>query len=228
VNCLVWIQLVLAESFAEEPRDRELCMDAVRYFEGVPAFGMRKHFVDHWISVEWEPIDAALPVEGLPTASAEVTLDFEHFKRSHRYPGELYREDLTRHRFRYATGPALVDWAREQPDCLYLMFGVAGRAYLERYGARSGPMGQVHGMFLDVHEDGRRCMVHHASTKLGRVASLDLSQYVDRMQAIYDGYAVYRLLEAWDYRRRSAVSAAAERVLEKERRIDGSRASRAL
>lgn len=197
VNCIVWITHVLAQAYGRDAADKLSISDRLRYFEGTPAFGLRKHFNAHWAAVEPAPLRPYFPEACAPFLSESVDLDPARLAKNRGYSCPLYRMDLSRVTYEY-TRPATLDvCAGHLQPGFYVLFGVETTAYAQKYGKASGPMGLVHGMFLEVGLAGE-AWIHHASTAAGKIKREKLAGYLKRMAPdLHKGYTLYDLDPEW-------------------------------
>ena len=205
VNCLIWLQLVLAEAYGNDPGERQVALDRIRYYGGHPAFSLRKHYVDHWLAIEPEPLrPVSLGRWGAPR-SQRVVLDPARFLAHVQFPLPMYRMQRRSFDVAYHEPIDVLNAARELPSGCRVAFAVPSEAYLDRYGTHSGPMGLVHGLVVHLSEPGstRRprpvaaCVVHHASTSAGRVVTKPLDLYLRESWGLHRGYALYDLDPGW-------------------------------
>jgi hypothetical protein len=196
VNCLTWIQFLISEVYSKDSEDKLRIMDRVRYYGGQVAYGLRKHFLDHWLSVEPEPLKKIPIKDVVGYETHAVTLDFDKFKTFHNYSGLLYREDLTDFVVESLTPEGLISFAQTLNKGFYFMFAIPTKKYLDLFAQNCGPLGVVHSIVLQVTE---KTVVYHASTQHGKVVSLDLNDYVNNMKSVFSGYVLYVLDNQWDY-----------------------------
>lgn len=234
VNCMTWLQFVISEVYGRGSADKTAVMDRVRYYGGHVGYGLRKHFVDHWMALEPEPlrrIDLS-GVEGYQQRFVE--LDLERFKTFHQYPCELYRQDVTRIKVEYLTADGLGRFVQKLNPGYYVAFGVAKAEYLRRYGGGCGPMGLVHSLVLQVTAapagmtDAQGAAIYHASTRLGAVTRVELPAYLPPMEEVFDGFALFELDPAWEWRPAPAEDDYVRRIKACEARLPRSQNQRRL
>lgn len=229
VNCLVWFQLLISNAYAQRPEDLPRILDRMRYYEGAVAYGLRKHFLDHWLGVEPGPVKK-LQLRGLEGyRSKTVELDFDHFKARHQYRCDLYREDAKRFEVESLTASGVVKYLESLPPGYYLCFPVANELYLRVYGQNSGPMGFVHPSVIQWREPGPASpegggaevgeFIYHASTAAHVVIKYPLQQYLDEKVKIYEGYGIFALDPGWDFSKPRTTSAEARRILNCEAKL---------
>lgn len=201
VNCIVWITQVIAEAFAQGRADKTPVLDRLRYFGGHVSFGTRKHYLAQSMALEPDPLKQ-LSLKGCASELVQpVALDYDRFIRANAYSCPLYRSESARFDVKYVDPDGLLSCATKLSPGIYVMFGVATDKYDEMYGKESGPLGLVHGMFLEVPSSAtiKTVKVHHASTAAKRVKVESLKDYVAKMrQSLHRGYAVYELDPTWD------------------------------
>ncbi len=56
VNCMIWLQMVIAKVYASSGLPLQKALDHIRYFGGTPAFCLRKHYTDHWVELDPAPL----------------------------------------------------------------------------------------------------------------------------------------------------------------------------
>lgn len=202
VNCLVWFQMVLSFAYAEGD-DVPQVLDKVRYYAGNIAYGLRKHYVDHWLQVEPLPMRKIDLRNSFGFRSKQIVLDFERFKRFHGYPCALYREDVRTIETEYLTPEGFLRKVDNLPPGYYACLPVANELYLSTYGKNSGPMGYVHPSFLFVpeprSEQSRGATVYHPSTITNKVIEFPAAEYVSYSVRIFEGYFIYGLEPEWNY-----------------------------
>lgn len=211
VNCIIWLQLLLSEiyGYGMSPEEKIKVMDRIRYFGGLPAYGLRKcHYIDLWLKVEPEPL-RRIGLEGLAGYERGfVEVDKKRFKRFHQYPCELYCEELSTFELKYLTAEGLLAHAATLTPGYYVVFPVASPYYVSLYGRSCGPMGLVHSLVLKVSppEPGRvrgvpgtDSLVFHASIITGTVCEVPLRQYLQEMRNIFTGYALFEIDPNWDF-----------------------------
>ncbi len=232
VNCLTWLQLVLAETYGHNPQEKLQVMDRLRYFDGHPGFGFRKHFIDQWTALDPQPLR---PVDfGFCPSSAvqpfHLSLDPAFFAQKINYQCPLYHQDRRAVDLQLVPGQGLAQCAGLLPEGYYVMFPVASDRYLKKYGAFSGPMAQVHAVLLAVKappgvppesRDAAEFKVYHASISSGKVIETELGSYVLHMWNLYRGYVLYSLAPDWDWQARPPMDDEGKRVAACEARLKG-------
>ena len=220
-NCILWLESVIADVYGKTDADKIQVMNRLRYYGGHIGFGMRKHFIDHWMTLESAPFKQHVPAACRSRVQKhEVTINPALFKESVGYDCPLYREAERSFSLDYLPPDEFVSCARNFEPGYYVIVAVASDAYLKRYGQTSGPMGYVHSLFLEVAPQGELIM-HHASILSGTVKRDDFPDYIRRTATFYNGFMAYRLDPAWDWRSNPGVPepfrAEAEKVLACER-----------
>jgi len=226
VNCIIWLYLLLADTYGSTPAEKEQAMNRIRYFDGQIAFGMRKHFIDNWMALDPEPL-VRKDLSSCPGIQTyKVQLDFNRFRNSVGYQCPLYRMRETSFEIPFVSGDGLIRCAAGFQPGYYVVFPLASDRYLQKYGTNSGPMGQVHAVLLKVPEkgtggDGNDLTVYHASISSGRVVETRLPAYVRNMANLFRGYAVYELDPSWNWKRKPAANKEAREILSCEARQKG-------
>jgi len=228
VNCIVWLQLIIAELYGwDHDQETKLhIMDRIRYYGGHVAYGLRKsHYLDLWLMLEPEPL-VRIRLTGLPGYTRGfIKVKKEQFKTFHDYRGPLYREEVDAFDIDYITGEGLVNCVRNLAPGYYISFGVAGPYYLSLYGQGQGPMGLVHSLVIKVsdsseaQQDGQsdgEAVVYHASTVSGSVNEVPLAEYVGRMSNLFHGYALFELDPNWDFLAKPTADEEMKRILDCE------------
>jgi hypothetical protein len=226
VNCIVWLYLLLADTYGSTPAEKEQVMNRIRYFDGQIAFGTRKHFTDRWMALDPEPL-VRKDLAACPGAQTfRVQLDLNRFRASVGYQCPLYRMREASFEIPFVTGDGLVQCAAGFQPGFYVVFPLASDRYLQKYGANSGPMGQVHAVLLKVPAGGAGAgsgdlTVYHASISSGRVVETRLPAYVRNMANLFRGYAVYELDPAWNWKRKPPVDKDTRAILSCETKLKG-------
>ncbi len=220
VNCLTWIQIVLAHAYGGE-RGVEECLRTLRYYGGVISFGTRKHFIDLWTTLDPGPLKPLAGGACVPDRVFEVTLDPQGWLDHLGFPCPSF-EAARRVRISAYSAEALQTCLDALAPGIYLSFPVANQRYLASFGQFTGPMIQVHGLFLERGENGT--LVHHASFAQRAVIRMGLPRFLLRFGDVFQGYALYRLDENWSCQARSspvlkeAFPSACERALDRGQR----------
>lgn len=238
VNCMVWLQLIICEVYSQGLVNKIDVMDRIRYYGGHVAYGLRKHFIDHWLSIEPAPLVKVAIGDFVGRREGSVELDYEKFRSSHNYPCRLYREDKRRFEFDYIAAETLLDFIDLLPHGYYFVFAVASDRYLERFGQYSGPMGLVHSLIMNVadaqesngsaNQHRNQGTVYHAATALGRIVEIPLPQYIEKMTSLYHGYSLFELDPAWGYSSLVVLNEEAQRIKEHEAKLPRNRVNRLL
>jgi hypothetical protein len=224
VSCTVWLQLLISEAYGEglKIEDKIRIMDRVRYYGGHVAYGLRKHYVDHWLAIDPKPFDLIDLSSFDGFRRRVIELDYERFKSFHGYSCSLYREDLRKIEVEYLTSEGFRNYVETLEPGYYISFPMAGDKYLEMYGKNSGPMGMVHSVILEVNPMAEQAVnpypksasaaIYHASTFRGSVVKMELPEYINKMQTIFDGYTVFELDYTWDFRAPAIEDEAVENI----------------
>jgi hypothetical protein len=229
VNCIIWLQLVLAEAYGygKSADDRLLIMDRLRYYKGAVGFSLRKHYIDHWLAIEPEPLlKVSLSEWATPLVHRSV-LEPAVFLAHNRFPLPLYQMERTTFEVEFYERAGIIAAAQLLPRRCYIGFAVPGKAYLDRFAGQSGPMGLVHALVLDLTGEAtnrrprslNQCIIHHASTSAHKVLSEPLASYVERSSDIHSGYALYQLDHNWDPLEPIALDQEASELQARERQL---------
>jgi hypothetical protein len=226
VNCIIWLDLLLADTYGSTPAEKEQVMNRLRYFKGQIAFGTRKHFTDNWMAFDPEPL-VRTDLSACPgVQNQEIQLDPDRFRASVGYKCPLYKMRDTSFEIPFVSGDGLVQCAAGFRPGYYVVFPLASDRYLQKYGANSGPMGQVHAVLLKVPAEGAGVngsdlTVYHASISSGRVVETRLPAYIRTMANLFRGYALYELDPAWDWKRKPSADKEAREILSCEAKMKG-------
>lgn len=228
VNCIIWITEVISETYGWGFSDKTAIMDRLRYYGGQIGFGLRKHYLTHWLALEPEPLKRVDLSSCAKGASEKVRIDYGRFLTFHDYPCGLYGMDRASFDVEYVTSKELEVCLDSLPDGYYFMFGAATDEFVRKYGRSSGPIGLVHGVILKLERDSGtsgkvRTVIFHASTVAQKVMEERLDRYAERMKSLHKGYAVYELDPEWDFTRLVKADSAAQSILRCEQGISSSR-----
>ena len=93
VDCMTWVQWVLALAYAGNERDPQPWLDAIRYYNAHVGFDTRKHYVDRWLTLDPGPL---VPIQShsLSVETERIDLALEDFRLHHQYPCELYQSEM--------------------------------------------------------------------------------------------------------------------------------------
>lgn len=229
VNCMVWVLLVLAETYGRQGRQdaRQLAMDCLRYYRGHVGFSMRKHYLEQWLALDPGPLRPVSLRELCAPEHYVSVLEPKVFLARRQFEMPLYRMEATVFDTEYVPAPGLRSSVESLPPGFYLMFGVPTRLCFEHFADRCGPLGLVHCVFLEVPGWGLAgspappgdCTVHHASIVCGAVVSERLGVYLEQSASIHQGYVVCELDPAWVPGRR-AVDEEALRLTRRESQFE--------
>lgn len=232
VNCLTWLHLLLAEAYGGTPEEKQVVMDRLRYFDGHPAFGLRKHFIDQWAALDPLPL-RRVDFSFCRSSAAQpfhLELSPATFTKSIAYGCPLYHQDKTKVDLEVIPPHGLVQCGGMLPEGYYVLFPVATERYLQKYGTFSGPMAQVHSVLLEAvappgtppeSRDAGQYKVFHASISSGKVVETELASYMLHMWNLYRGYVVYELVPDWDWKSQPPLDEEARAVLACEKKLDG-------
>jgi len=206
VNCITWLYLLLGETYADQPADRKRIMDRIRYFDGHVGFGFRKHFTDQWMGLDPEPLSKVDLSRCADVKVHHVVLDPQKFAANIGYSCPLYHKDKRTFDINHVNGHGLLKCAGTWRSGYYIVFPLASKKYLDRYGTKSGPMAQVHAVIVRVPpSDSKKSnaadfKIYHASIGKGHVVETDLESYLFNMSELFRGYAVYQLDPNWNWK----------------------------
>lgn len=227
VNCIIWLYLLLADTYGSTPEEKVQVMNRIRYFDGQIAFGMRKHYIDSWMEFDPGPLVRKDVSACSGVQTHKVQLDPARFRTSVGYQCPLYRMRETSFQIPFVSGESLVQCAGGFRPGYYVVFPLASDRYLQKYGANSGPMGQVHAALLQVPAQGaaasggNNLKIFHASISSGRVVETRLPAYVRSMANLFRGYALYELDPAWNWKKTPAADKEAKSILSCEAKLKG-------
>jgi hypothetical protein len=205
VNCLVWLQLIIAEVYGVGLKNKLPIMDKLRYFGGNVGFSLRKHYVEHWLAIEPDPLKRVTAKHLGATHNYVSTIEPWVFLAHKRFPFPLYQMQRTVFDVEYYEGAQIIQGAMTLPSGYYIMFAVPTDSYLNLYAKRSGPMGLVHGFLVELlgeYDNGRpldKARVHHASIVAKAVLEEPLMAFLERSRTIHLGYVLYELDPTWRY-----------------------------
>lgn len=232
VNCITWLHLLLAETYGKTAEEKLQVMDRLRYFGGHPGFGLRKHYIDQW--TELDPLPLRKVDFGFCPQSAvsrhRLDLTPASFAKNVSYGCPLYGQARASFELDVVPPHGLVQCAGRLPEGYYVLFPVASDRYLQRYGALSGPMGQVHAVLLSVESppgtppearDGAELAVYHASISRGKVVEAKLGSYVLHMWNLYRGYVLYELVPDWSFKDQPPLDEEARAIAACEAKLPG-------
>lgn len=197
VNCMTWLQWVLARSYVERPTDLPQYLDGIRYYNAEISFGTRKHYVDRWVLLDPAPLkEIALPVcQG--AQSKVIHLDLQYFKDNHHFQCDLYQPQFDTFEISYLSPLEMTACMHQLTDGFYVLFFVGNDQYLKYWG-KNGEMGLVHSMILEKNPQG--LWVHHASVDKGAVVKEPWQELQSRLANVAQGYRIYGLMDEWSPR----------------------------
>ena len=195
VNCTTWWKQLLAESFSNNDKDRLEVLDFLRYYHGIVSFGTRKHFLDHHLLEEPEPlVDLNLldKIECKDDRSHTVKLNIGLFKKNNKFHCPLAHEDKQNISFSYLSKEKTLKCSEGLEDGVYMAFPIASKDYLKIWGRKSGPMGLVHGLIIN--RENRKSVVYHASIDRGMVAHEPFDKYILSFGSrLFKGYKIFKI-----------------------------------
>ncbi|MES1242782.1 MAG: N-acetylmuramoyl-L-alanine amidase-like domain-containing protein [Acidobacteriota bacterium] len=232
VNCITWLQLLMAEVYGGNQQEKQAVLDRVRYFDGHVGFGFRKHFTDQWTELDPMPLRRVDYSTCPNSAMSKMHLELEpaRYQKNIRYACPLYHMDKTSFDLDVVPGQGLVQCSRFLPPGYFILFPVASERYLDKYAGLSGPMGQVHAVLVEVPNfpppggeprDPAKYKVFHASITSGKVVETELGSFVLNMWNLYRGYMVYELVPDWDWRSTPTLTAEGKAIASCESALDG-------
>jgi hypothetical protein len=190
VDCVTWVQQVLARAVADAPGDAAIAaaLRRIRYFAGVPGFGTRKHFVDSWLA--WDPWP--LRRMALPPGAADVRVRLmpRRVGAARGYRGAYVGGDAPVVDVPYLRRDDTAAWARAVPEGVFLLAAVAGPAWHADHNDGLGDMAQTHLLFLDT---AARPTVWHASITAGDVRGEPLDAYLERVEGTFVGFVPWAM-----------------------------------
>ena len=194
VNCMIWLQWVLALAYQHPSVSREKVMDAIRYYESGISFGSRKHYIDRWVNIEPGPL---VPYSGevCPhTEEMEITLRLDLLQQHWKYPCSMYRPSENRFQVNFVSGSDFSRCSSQLSNGYYVVFPVAKSKYIDTYSV-AGPMGLVHSMIL--HRNNEETELYHASLDYGKVHNESPKAFWERMTHMIKGFVIYELDPDW-------------------------------
>ena len=192
IDCMTWLQWVLALAYAGPDGDPAPWLQALRYYRSTIGFDTRKHYVDRWIWLDPGPmrtIDC-----GTHCQSETIELETQRLIETRGAPCPLWRSDVSSVEIQSVPQAKLTEVVADLQPGFYVLFGVASERYLDLYGS-SGPMAQVHPALLEVGLG--EASVSHASTALDQVATVPLSEWMSAVQNLHRATTLYALDPAW-------------------------------
>lgn len=202
VNCMTWMQAVIASAYGKSEQERMLYLDSLRYYGNTVSFGTRKHYVDRWLALEPEPLISVKTDSCKFDIIGSVGLELNRFKQNHSYQGELYQEEHRMFGLDVLSSARMSDCLSSLDNGFYALFFVANSTYLEIWG-KHGSMGQVHSMIVEITDVIR---IHHASIDFGKVQIEDWSDLSTRLESVAQGYTIYAFAPEWTPKTMTAMS----------------------
>jgi hypothetical protein len=213
VNCMVWILLVLAETYgrAGGQDGKQLAMDCLRYYGGHVGFSTRKHYLEQWLAFDPGPLRPVSLRELCAPKHYVSVLEPKVFLARRGFEAPLYRMEATVFDTEYTPAPGLLSSVKSLSPGFYVIFAAPTRLCVEQMADRRWPLGLVHCAFLELsgwEPDASaaplgRWTVHHASVIYGTVMSEPLEVYLAKSAVIHQGYVVCELDPSWVPRRRA-------------------------
>jgi hypothetical protein len=200
MNCTTWLKAVLAKTYSASPEDFQNVHDAVSYYHNRIGFSTRMHYTDGWLYVNPGPLQQMDLNFCGDVLNKSVQLNYEKFKKSHGYSCPLYREDMDRFDILYVNHQDTLSCAEKLNEGVYFIFPLAADKYIAAFGQKSGMMGLVHGLILNIDKDDGNLapIVYHASTSDKHVVRLPLAEYLQSKGASrHAGYTLWQLDPNW-------------------------------
>jgi hypothetical protein len=195
IDCMTWLQWVLALAYAGPETDPQPWMDALRYYGGVIGFDTRKHYVDRWLWMDEGPMKPVACPESL-CEEEWFRLELDGLPTSREYPCSIWRPEVREVQVQTTAPEHLEELIATLDPGFYVLFGLASPHYLGLYGEHSGPMAQVHPALL--YKGPQITRITHASTALERVAEVDLKEWMHATRRLHRGSVLYQLDPQWD------------------------------
>ena len=193
VNCMTWLQWVLASAYAADESQQARYLQDIRYYDSVVSFGTRKHYIDRWVALDPTPLVPLNNERCRPDVLGYVTLETDLFKEKHGYTCPLYEDSQRQFPVESLTRGKMTDCLKALPEGYYVLFFVGSDLYMERWG-KYGKMGQVHSMIVQKAEE---VTVYHASVDKQRVVTETWPQLSERLESVALGYTIYGLTDSW-------------------------------
>jgi hypothetical protein len=201
LNCLTWLQVVLAQSYA-------LCwglrfpmvLDSIRYFHGIVGFSTRKHYVDQWLRLDPGPLRLMVDSPAFHAGTLVSRIEPTSLQRLRGFNGDLYAARFTDLLLPYFTYPSLLKRLAEEKNQHVILFGVPTPEYLACYSPISGPIALGHAILCErdsTEGSGGYWRCYHASTALGRVVDEELLTFMERCSGNYRGFVACALCAQW-------------------------------
>jgi hypothetical protein len=220
-NCIHWVLETLAQVYAPAPdlisAPARRLLDRLRYYEGIPAWGARKHFMDQMLEEgdhPWVPLASSnLPARCRKLLkSRQVSIDPQAFAQRTGYrcglpkmrPVTAGGRETYRFEFlRWGLIGELEACVAALPPGVYGTFGVPSRLNLKVYGTKSGVMGRTHpGLLIRPSQAegktpgvGHRLL--HASIRYPIPTEETLREWHAGSAHWFEGVQLFRLKEHW-------------------------------
>ena len=194
VDCMTWMQLVLAKAYATSSHSEKELFRRLRYYDGQVCFSHRKHYIDRWVQLDPGPLEELNTQQCRADMLVPVQLSIPAFLIQRGYKGELISQDHSIPPASALTPDRLQRCILSLPKGFYVAFAVPSKWWLSEY-YPIGKMGRVHSLIIDSTSD--TVQVHHASLDYGRVKTEPLTDFVKRLSGVFDGYSLYRLQPTW-------------------------------
>ena len=194
VNCMTWMQGVIAYAYGDTEEQRVLYLDSLRYYGDTISFGTRKHYVDRWLELEPKPLIPLKTDICKADIIGSVNLDLIRFKQNHSFQGKLFQEEKSQFGLDALSSARMGDCLSSLPAGFYALFFVANASYLKTWG-KHGAMGQVHSMIVEKTDVIR---IHHASIDFGKVQVENWSALSERLETVAQSFTIYSFASEWE------------------------------
>lgn len=196
LNCITWLQWVLAKSYSSPSIPLEQYLDAIRYYDYKIGFNHRKHFIDRWLIYEPAPLIPVHTQECSTSAAISVQLQLSQFREKQGYSCSLFNEESPVEHLvvPYISEQNMESCTTALPEGFYVLFMVPNERWLDRW-STIGEMGTVHAMIL--HRTQESSTVYQASVDQGVVAEESWTEVGKRLSPVSLGYRVFALQSNW-------------------------------
>ena len=205
VNCLTWLQLVISEIYAATGAPKQLLLDRLRYYGGHVGFATRKHFIEHWLAFDPQPLVRTSFREIAEPKHHRSVIEPFRFAAYRNFEAPFYHMHRTTFQFEYYDQHAFGEVAKRAPAGFYVVFAVPTPRYIDRFCENVGPLGLVHAIILELTNRSVRecprsltqCFIHHASVPQKSVVVERLDAYFEKSIPMHQGYVIYQLNPEW-------------------------------
>lgn len=193
VNCMTWMQGVVAAAYGDTPEETQAYLDSLRYYGDTISFGTRKHYIDRWLALEPDPLIPLTIDSCKPNTIGAVKLGLTRFKQNHNYQGELFAAEKSVFSLDFLTPEKTTSCLEALPEGYYALFFIANEDYLRHWG-KHGSMGQVHSIIIEKNE---KILVHHASIDFNKVITEEWKGFHKRIEVVTQGYTIFAFDPNW-------------------------------